>query len=188
MSSDGTAPGGLEVVRAFLNTWEIPNDTRVPVDRLDALAAVPARWEEALPGLPAPAPESVDDLRRLRAGLREQLGRTHPAGLAAHLDRHPLVVTLGAAPPEPPVRLRPATPGTAGVLLAHAVGAIGDGLWHRLKACPDCRWVFYDTTRNAGRVWCAMTADGPGRRGCGAIAKTRAHRARARAAHWEATS
>ena len=28
------APGTLEVVRTFLNTWRIPNDTREPIDEL----------------------------------------------------------------------------------------------------------------------------------------------------------
>jgi predicted RNA-binding Zn ribbon-like protein len=37
--------------------------------------------------------------------------------------------------------------------------------------------VFYDSSRNARRTWCSMTAAG-GARGCGSIAKTRAYRAR----------
>lgn len=35
--------------------------------------------------------------------------------------------------------------GTAGDLLAAVIGAIGDGSWRRLKACPDCHWVFTTT-------------------------------------------
>jgi predicted RNA-binding Zn ribbon-like protein len=56
------------------------------------------------------------------------------------------------------------TPRTRGVVAASS--------WPRLRACPDCRWVFYDTSRNGRRVWCSMTgADGA--RACGSIAKTR---------------
>jgi predicted RNA-binding Zn ribbon-like protein len=36
----------------------------------------------------------------------------------------------------------------AGQLARVVVEAIGNGIISRLKACPDCRWVFYDNTRN----------------------------------------
>jgi hypothetical protein len=43
----------------------------------------------------------------------------------------------------------------------------------RVKICPadDCRWAFYDTSRNQSRQWCSMKV-------CGNRAKARAHRAR----------
>jgi predicted RNA-binding Zn ribbon-like protein len=43
----------------------------------------------------------------------------------------------------------------------------------RVKICPadDCRWAFYDTSRNGSRQWCSMAL-------CGNRAKARAHRAR----------
>ncbi len=43
----------------------------------------------------------------------------------------------------------------------------------RVKICPadDCRWAFYDTSRNSSRQWCSMAV-------CGNRAKARAHRAR----------
>jgi hypothetical protein len=154
------APGDLETVRNFLNTWEIPNDTREPVDRLSEWAA---EFGE------------LEGLAELRDDLRAALGQTHPIGLTGALSRHPLTAALG---PERPVGLAPVDPTAAGRLLALAVDAIADGKWHRLRACPDCQWVFYDSSRNASRTWCAMTAGGPTGRGCGSIAKTRAYRAR----------
>jgi predicted RNA-binding Zn ribbon-like protein len=69
-------------------------------------------------------------------------------------------------------------------LVAEAGGVIGalgeviarlavDGKWHRLRMCaaPDCRWVFYDTSRNARGRWCSMTV-------CGNRDKTRRYRER----------
>lgn len=43
----------------------------------------------------------------------------------------------------------------------------------RVKICPadDCRWAFYDTSRNRSRHWCSMQV-------CGNRAKARAHRER----------
>lgn len=182
MSSNAPAPGDLELVRAFLNTWEVPNDTRAPVDRLDALAADIAAWEEALPGLAWPGSDQIDELKHLRESMREALGRTHPTQLAAQLRRHPLRAELQEEAAGRSVALRPVTPSGAAELLARVVTAVGDGHWHRLKECPDCRYVFYDVTRNASRTWCAMSPETPQGRGCGGIAKARAHRARTRSA------
>jgi predicted RNA-binding Zn ribbon-like protein len=57
--------------------------------------------------------------------------------------------------------------------------AVKEGTWGRLKACPDCRWAFYDHTRSKTKVWCGMLA-GDGGRACGTIAKVRRYRQRRR--------
>jgi hypothetical protein len=72
--------------------------------------------------------------------------------------------------------------GLAGGVLAIVLTAAADGRWRRLKACPDCRWVFYDHTRNASKRWCLMYAGGPDGRACGTIAKVRRHRQKTSAA------
>jgi predicted RNA-binding Zn ribbon-like protein len=50
-----------------------------------------------------------------------------------------------------------------------------DGTWAHLKACAndDCRWAFYDRSRNHGGTWCDMTT-------CGNKLKNREFRARRR--------
>ena len=54
-------------------------------------------------------------------------------------------------------------------------GAQVDGSWSRLKMCanPDCRWVFYDRSRNHQGSWCDMAV-------CGNRLKNRQLRARRR--------
>lgn len=46
------------------------------------------------------------------------------------------------------------------------ISAVAADTWRRLKACPDCRWVFYDHSRNGGKRWCLMYAGGPANRAC----------------------
>lgn len=48
-----------------------------------------------------------------------------------------------------------------------------DGTWRRFKLCrnPDCRWAFYDTSKNRSGVWCDMAI-------CGSRHKARAYRLR----------
>jgi predicted RNA-binding Zn ribbon-like protein len=66
--------------------------------------------------------------------------------------------------------------GALGRLLAIVAAAIDDGTWRRLKVCPadDCRWAFYDESRNRSATWCDM-------RVCGNRAKVRGFRERTRA-------
>lgn len=146
------APGPLEEVRALLNTWRIPNDTRVPVDDLDDTELRELR----------------DDLRAVVEGTADP-DRT----LTAWIDRLDVGVVVDGG------RIRFRHPaGRPGDLLAIVLDAVADGTWPRLKACPDCRWSFYDNTRNGSKRWCLMAAAGPGSRGCGNIAKVRRHRER----------
>ncbi|WP_193048109.1 CGNR zinc finger domain-containing protein [Mycolicibacterium baixiangningiae] len=64
-----------------------------------------------------------------------------------------------------------------GELLVVIRDAQRDGSWARLKACAndDCRWAFYDQSRNRGGSWCDMAV-------CGNRLKNRDFRARHRAA------
>jgi predicted RNA-binding Zn ribbon-like protein len=65
--------------------------------------------------------------------------------------------------------------GILGSYLCTMLEAIGDNRWSRLKACanPDCRWAFYDRSRNHASTWCEM-------RTCGSVFKMRRHRERQR--------
>ena len=59
--------------------------------------------------------------------------------------------------------------------LAHVVAvafeAMLAGTWHRLKACRNCKWAFYDYSKNRSASWCSMQL-------CGNRLKTRAYRSR----------
>lgn len=58
-------------------------------------------------------------------------------------------------------------------LLAVIAGAEAEGTWVRLKVCrnEDCRWAFYDASKNRSGAWCNMGI-------CGARHKMRAYRQR----------
>jgi hypothetical protein len=144
----------------------IPNRTRVAEDRFDAYAD-----EHHV------AASERARLRTLRDDLRRVVDRSAPADdvvnrWIAALDIRPHVAP-GA------VAFRHAA-GACGDVVVACLAAMSSGEWTRLKACPDCQWVFYDHSRNASKRWCLMTAGGPDGRSCGSIAKVRAYRARAR--------
>ena len=56
-------------------------------------------------------------------------------------------------------------------IVAVAYVAMLDGTWTRLKACRNCRWAFYDYSKNRSAGWCSMLI-------CGNRSKTRAYRRR----------
>lgn len=58
-------------------------------------------------------------------------------------------------------------------LMIAAIEAGYEGTWHRLKACAneECRWIFYDASKNRSGSWCIMEI-------CGSRAKMRSYRER----------
>jgi CGNR zinc finger protein len=181
------APGTLEVVRTFLNTWRIPNDTREPSDELVSLDAMQQFYSSWFGGQAGDqeiciVPELV---WQLRADLRSILGTSDVLVMSKWLSMQPVEVMLSPdAEGIPILGYRPA--GVQGCRLcaevvALVMEAIAHNAWMRLKACPDCQWVFYDHTKNRNKVWCLMTASGPQGRSCGSISKVRSFRERQKA-------
>ncbi|MFD5520544.1 CGNR zinc finger domain-containing protein [Streptomyces sp. NPDC127066] len=183
MNDRASAPGGLALVQALVNTLDIESGA----DSLDTPEGL-ARF-----GLAADEAAGARELREsLRAVCLAHAG--HPAHrkvtpLGELLARAPLVVALdeegGAA------RLVPAVGGTSTFTasgpaspapLAHRVAAavaesLIEGTWPRLKACeaPTCHWVYFDRSPAGRGRWCSMAV-------CGARAKMRRYRARRPAA------
>ncbi|HEU5064759.1 MAG TPA: CGNR zinc finger domain-containing protein [Gaiellaceae bacterium] len=106
------------------------------------------------------------DRRRDAAALEVLTEAARAARLAVVFDRR-------GAP-----RLEPTAGGVDGLcgeLVSVAVTAMLDGSWERLKACRNCRWAFYDESKNRSARWCSMSL-------CGNRLKTRAYRRRRRSA------
>jgi predicted RNA-binding Zn ribbon-like protein len=169
-TDDGTqaAPAQLEPVRALLNSWLIPNQSRQPTDRFGELARQQG-WTD----------HDAASVRRLRDDLRRLLeagSEAETACLNEWIDRLAVRPTVTGGQVSYSHEA-----GPAGDLLAAVLSAISAGTWKRLKACPDCCWVFYDHTRNGSKRWCLMYAGGPEGRACGTIAKVRRYRDRQRA-------
>lgn len=176
------APGELELVRRFLNTWKVPNDTRVPVDGLPGLLRDPSAREERFPGVTFGPGDTEELLVKMRDDLRGALGGAE--GWEGVLDRwllrYPMVARVRSEGDRAAVRYEAAPEaGFAGWVAAAVARALEEGVWERLKACPDCRWIFYDRTRSKTKVWCGMFA-GDGGRACGTIAKVKRYRQRRR--------
>jgi predicted RNA-binding Zn ribbon-like protein len=154
------APGDLERVRGFVNTYDA-EDLSDDIETPEQLAT----WL----GVPAATPAEHRRALAVRDALRTALLAHHgdevdvPAGVLADASRR-AVVTLELDPAGRPT-LRPSATGVDGALgelLAIVHAAEAEGHWARLKICPadDCRWAFYDRSRNRSATWCDMKVCG----------------------------
>ncbi len=170
-----------ELLVAFVNTVDVEEG----VERLGTPAEL-AAWIGENTELVAPAGLGAGDLARalrLREALRALLLANNgaPSPTAAALEplreaagRASFGARLGGAGE---VAVEPGGEGSepfeARLLLA-AERLQLLGAWERVKACgaENCRWAFYDTSRNHSRTWCSMDV-------CGNRQKTRRYRGRA---------
>ena len=175
--SDGVVD--LVVVEQFLNTlderafsWH--GERHTGNDELTSVQALSA-WLEAHDLVGAGQELRASDLaaaRALRAGLRDALSGDDSAGTAKALAPFPLTLAPDADGGGLRLVAVRGTPGLDALVETVAANVAGGG-WSRLKLCAsaDCRWAFYDTSRNGGGRWCSMDV-------CGNRNKTRAYRRR----------
>ena len=160
----------------LLNSWLIPNDTRQPTDHFAGLVRQHA-WRQRDARL---IRELRDDLRRM-VERRSRSSHQEPAAADDTLNRW--IAQLGVRVSVTGGKVTYThDAGPAGAFLTAVIGAVATGTWSRLKACPDCRWVFYDHSRNGSKRWCLMYAGGTAGRACGTIAKVRRYRSNRAAA------
>jgi|1186.fasta_scaffold01792_3 predicted RNA-binding Zn ribbon-like protein len=173
------APGRLRIVQALVNTVNLESGQ-------DALATPEGLgfWLDRV-GFDPGGPLNDGDARRAR-DLREALrvlltanaGRAEPAAAKPELERAArdarLTLTVSG---DGGLALEPQSAGVdgcLGMILAAAHAAVLEGTWPRLKTCRECRWAFYDRSKNRAGSWCSMDI-------CGNRRKTRAYRVRRRA-------
>ncbi|MEV8215341.1 CGNR zinc finger domain-containing protein [Leifsonia sp. NPDC077715] len=153
MRTNATPELGADLLVSFLNTLDVEDD----VDQL-ADDASAARWaaENGLePGDRAEAQRVRDALRAIVDGEEAPL----PS------------LALPVAPQPGSVALTARTAAEAAVASAVVLGI--QGKLGRVKLCggEDCRWAFYDASRNGSRQWCSMEV-------CGNRQKARTYRAK----------
>lgn len=106
-----------------------------------------------------------------RSGSESAADGTALAGFAAE---HPVGLLAGRTG-DLELDLSPArsVDGVISMLLGISLRAQLAGEWPRLKICAsdECRWAFFDSSRNRGGTWCQME-------GCGNKIKNRAYRER----------
>ena len=125
-----------------------------------------AGWDADLAGVPDV--ELVAGLRRLRIAIRrlvDAYAAGRPVGLSdwaelnGFLDGSPCVRRMAGGPGRPRLQMVPLRRGLPAVLAEIAgtfAEAVSGGDPARIKTCRnlDCRWTFYDRSKNRSRRWC----------------------------------
>lgn len=169
------APGSLRLVQELVNTADHEHEREFLPDA-KALRA----WLRAHALLGPRTPVGPGDLARTHE-LREALcallvannNGQSPTGFGI-LNRVADRARLGVHFGERGVELVSRSKGVdraLGEILAVVAAALREDSWKRLKACRNCRWAFYDYSRNRSAAWCSMQL-------CGNRLKTRAYRRR----------
>lgn len=173
------APGRLELLQRFLNTWnhELPPDW----DRLGTPSNARA-WllEKRLIAPKARITErDAAELRRLREALRRLVLANHgsapdPVALAT-VRRESRSAALRIEVDDRGATALVADARGADGAVATLLGILHEarlvGAWPRMKACRQCEYVFFDRSKNRSAAWCAMSI-------CGNRTKNRAYRRR----------
>jgi predicted RNA-binding Zn ribbon-like protein len=181
------APGELDVVRRFVNTHELDLADLAPGEDADKIATPTAlrAWlaDQGLgdPGLPLPTDAEVRRAGAMREALRDLLlaNNGEPLDPGAVETMNEITEDLNCRvrfDQHGDCELEPASRGIDRALasiLAIAYRSMAEGTWERLKACraDDCKWAFYDHSKNRSATWCSMAV-------CGNRAKARTYRRR----------
>jgi predicted RNA-binding Zn ribbon-like protein len=175
------APGPLALVQDFVNTRNYLYGGDLLGDAEEATRRLTER------GLLKKGESIGESERRRLVSLREALrglllvhnGVAEPGPDAEDLNDLVTSAALGVRfgaegrpALEPAARDSPAERVVAR-LLAEVIRAEAEGKWERLKACrnEECRWAFYDASKNRSGRWCNMDV-------CGARHKMRTYRER----------
>ncbi len=173
------APGSLLAVQGLANTQDFEHDEELLADP-DATRAWLLRsgliTESAEVG--AGEHERLREFRRvvrtmLEANLHPEEADIDTAGLATFVADAGVPLRLGE---DAAIELDAEPADSVDRLIAQLLGAIYSaqlrGDWERLKICAadDCRWAFYDSSKNRGGQWCRMDL-------CGNRVKNRRYRA-----------
>ena len=176
------APGSLRFVQEFVNSVELPDGE----DHFGTVESAEA-WLEArdvdAEGFDEASRLELIELREAFRDLLQATAGDPVATDAVNLIMHRLNDTrLAVVITEEGAHAHAAPTDRGedaflGKLAAAMITASVYGTWQRLKICrnDECRWAFYDRSKNGGRVWCSMQS-------CGCQSKSRAYRARKRAA------
>jgi predicted RNA-binding Zn ribbon-like protein len=173
------APGELIIIQGLVNTLDIETGTD-DIGTRESLKEWLVRHGLLRSGDRVSAADQKTALS-LREALRSLLlannGEKVPPSALKQLNRllskFPLAVTCdkdGKPSLSPYGR---GMTGVFGLILSQVVLAVNEGTWSRLKACREsnCRWAFYDGSRNHSGRWCLMSV-------CGSRVKARAYRRR----------
>jgi predicted RNA-binding Zn ribbon-like protein len=164
------APEPLRLVQQFVNTIDLTHEREWLTSWLQER------------GCATPSDADLERARLVREAIRELLvANNEPASrpdatatMSAAADAAHLTIDFA----QRTLVVRAAgLDGALGAVIVACFSGMADGDWERLKCCRNgnCRWAFFDYSKNRSASWCSMQI-------CGNRRKTREYRRRLRGA------
>jgi predicted RNA-binding Zn ribbon-like protein len=177
-------PAWLELLNTDWRDYRGSGQRRDLLDDAERFERFVKPWREGLAGVAdSDVRSALKGLRRILRAIVESLAarREVPARLWSELNAVLAAAAFvrrlersGAGFVFPLVARDPGLPAMLGEIAAGFGETLARGEPRRIKICDnqDCRWVFYDQSRNRLRRWCE------GNTGCGNLMKVRRFRAK----------
>jgi hypothetical protein len=142
-----TTSSQLKRLQDFVNTWHVPNETRVPVDEIArALVGEP----ESISRLPKfLTPENISKtVLRLRNDLRKAIEEPDRIvdSLNPWLQKTHIRIAIESLDGALKLGVVGRSHGPVEFILSLVIDTVSSGELRRLKCCPDCHWCFIDTS------------------------------------------
>lgn len=168
MSERETARGELGLVQAFVNTLDmVPrNEELMDPNTLKAWLVARDLMDHSQPVEDADLKHALAVREAMRAVIGGNSGyRIYPVELATLNEAASASKLRMRFGPEGKARLEPEVSGAVGAmgrLVVTFYSAMQDQGWGRLKLCgsDECRWAFYDRSKNHSSRWCTMASCG----------------------------
>jgi predicted RNA-binding Zn ribbon-like protein len=168
MSERETATGDLGLVQAFVNTLDmVPrNEELKDPNTLKAWLVARRLMNRSQPVDEADLQHALAVREAMRAVIGANSGhRIYPVELATLNEAASASKLRMRFGPEGKARLEPEVSGAIGAigrLVATFYSAMQDQSWDRLKLCglDECRWAFFDRSKNHSSRWCTMATCG----------------------------
>ncbi|WML48365.1 CGNR zinc finger domain-containing protein [Neobacillus sp. PS3-34] len=166
----------VNVILSFLNTWEIPNMERIPKDHLLTVSDVKNFVYEYLEN-----DKNIDGLKdviELRTQIRNAIEQNDGELINNWIKKRDIQFKIKTNDTKQVFEVDFGFNHNSLVdnILVIVLNLILQGTFHRIKICPDCKWVFYDQSKSGTKKWCNMNATSSDGRACGTISKVKRYR------------
>ncbi|OEH93861.1 CGNR zinc finger domain-containing protein [Bacillus solimangrovi] len=163
-------------ILSYLNTWEIPNKERIPRDHLLTHQDVTDYAYDTI-GMKRNT-DDFKDVIQLRDELREMIDSKNVDSLNKWVQKREIHfhVTTKDTKPYYDLSFCSNEDSLVNNMIIYMLVVIRNGVFHRIKICPDCKWAFYDESKSGTKKWCSMNANSETGRACGTISKVRRYR------------
>jgi predicted RNA-binding Zn ribbon-like protein len=153
----------------FLNTWELPNDSRIPRENLITQEDLKTFFLQ----------ENTDNLTDVIL-FRDDLRNVVSTSSLEVINYWILKRNINTRMMEDTGKYRLDFYTNKNSIIDHililVLRKVEEGNFHRYKICPDCKWAFYDSSKSSTKKWCSMKKNSSSGRACGTIAKVKKYR------------